>query len=124
MKQFLMTTATVALFALSVPAYANEQCTTAKKAAEMTETEASSNQEAAAQSSASQETDTTGTSVETDTSVKAQTSAEAETPDKVVDEIVENAKEAEDGTMVAATGPAKPVENWFGCPPEGKATTG
>jgi hypothetical protein len=33
-------------------------------------------------------------------------------------EIVENTKTAPDGSKVAATGPAKPVENWFGCPPE------
>ena len=124
MKKFLMTTATVALFALSVPAHANEQCTTPDEAAKMTETDATANQDASAQASASQETETAGTSAEADASVNAQASADAETPDKVVDEIVENAKEAEDGTKVASTGPAKPVENWFGCPPEGKATTG
>lgn len=34
------------------------------------------------------------------------------------EEIVENSKKSADGSEVAATGPAKPEENWFGCPPD------
>lgn len=39
-------------------------------------------------------------------------------PKEVNKEIVENTKTAPDGAKVAETGQAKPVENWFGCPPE------
>lgn len=46
------------------------------------------------------------------------TAALADTLKNRNEEIVENSKPAPDGSKVAQTGPAKPVENWFGCPPE------
>jgi len=46
------------------------------------------------------------------------TAALADTPKNRNEEIVENSRPAPDGSKVAQTGPAKPVENWFGCPPE------
>lgn len=39
-------------------------------------------------------------------------------PAAINQQIVENAKQTDDGKKVAATGEAKPTENWFGCPPE------
>lgn len=38
-------------------------------------------------------------------------------PDEVVETIVENSAEGEEGLVQPATGGAKPIENWFGCKP-------
>ena len=39
------------------------------------------------------------------------------TSTEIVKEIVDNPKPSEGGQMVAETGRARPVESWFGCPP-------
>ncbi|MEC9367580.1 MAG: hypothetical protein VX871_02710 [Pseudomonadota bacterium] len=45
---------------------------------------------------------------------------EAKTPTEVTKDIAANPKTTENGSKVAATGEAKPKENWFGCPPTKK----
>lgn len=44
--------------------------------------------------------------------------ADAKSAKEINKEIVADTKTTETGEKVAATGPAKPVENWFGCPPK------
>ncbi|NNE24594.1 MAG: hypothetical protein HKN11_18495 [Rhizobiales bacterium] len=47
------------------------------------------------------------------------TEATADTPTQIVETMVEDASESTtgNGEKYAGTGPAKPVENWFGCKP-------
>jgi hypothetical protein len=45
--------------------------------------------------------------------------AEVQANNEAVKEIVDNAKvDPETGDVEASTGPAKPTENWLGCPPD------